>query len=30
MRGIQLEISPLDLIRVADATVAILTDDSRR
>jgi Cys-tRNA(Pro)/Cys-tRNA(Cys) deacylase len=30
MRGIQLEISPLDLIRVADATVAILIDDSRR
>jgi len=30
VRGLQLEVSPDDLIRVADATVAILIDDSRR
>jgi len=30
VRGLQLEISPDDLIRAVDATVAILIDDSRR
>lgn len=30
MRGIQLEISPDDLIRVTNATVAALTDDANR